>query len=1033
VSPLRFHTRRQPAVTILELLVVLLVTGILVALAFPAGGVVITKTQVTEARVDLRNIHQQAVAASLLQDRELTRAVYEELLVAEAQASEDTAWAAKYAYSNYDSDEPVRPQEPFELTLEITTLPDDLVFTLSTLTKRRRLVQVPFSLKNGFLTVVPGEGSSDTPGDDPGTEPEPEPEPEPLAPEDDPTNIEYLPPSADPEELAPDTWVPIDWMPVDTISTIHEPTPTSSVPAVLSQESVFSGLTSFPSTHANPPHRLYTTVSNGGVAVVTDTGTQTGASGQANWLLAPGTFQSPRGIVAGPSASNPGLLSYLYVVDAGSGANAGSVWRVNPHNGVREQLASGLNEPHSIAGFACISGTTRTDGQVCLWVATRSGVRVLNLTTGTQTTWMAGDFREIAVGSWGGARLVGLVTTSGAYTIYFTDQTVSRSLGGGVTNPWTGVATSPEGSLMVTGVGGGQPQSKLQVNFPVGGPAAYFLLQNLYDTTAAVSHFHGNAGVVYFAQSGCVVRADLVTFGQDSQRPLWCRSNLESAPATTVVASTVTPGSGYTTSRTSSWQWVDQGTIGGFTQYAPYSEWDTSVSPARARVWYSVGRTTTGVSASWQVACRDEAGAVVIPSGYSGTTTTSATTIRTTTGLLCPPAHPYPARFRVTNGSDATAFDQWSFDVPFGGTGYDLSALDANRLLVGHGRSVRVATRATNGSYTLSGAANVPSPLQNLLALDVCPGGNRALAIYSTATSGPIHAVMLTVSGTSVTAGTASAALNTTDGRDQAEAVCFGDRSVVVVRQVNPSSVNMTARAVALDTSVGQVPAVYGTTFERSHAGTQGAVELQGMVKVASDWVNISIGCRGGSFSCGSNSVSLRFDPSDGIVANSTVQVATGSVTQQGSLATISVPGDPDTYLLYRRAVGSTSGVTQSVVVRRFTGTTTASSFGSLNLGSVLGGMDVNDRNDGAVLELLPGRALVINRSQAGVLVGTVVDAAANMPRRVVTQSLGVSVPTGTGEQGTKAVAHGPQGGYAVITTTTSGGVQLTGGRWTGS
>jgi uncharacterized delta-60 repeat protein len=168
VSPLRFHTRRQPAVTILELLVVLLVTGILVALAFPAGGVVITKTQVTEARVDLRNIHQQAVAASLLQDRELTRAVYEELLVAEAQAAEaqaaeDTGWAAKYSYSAT----PELPEAFRQLTLSVVEPEDDQVFVLSTLTKRGQLVQVAFSRTYGFIDTVPGASDGDGEGDAP--------------------------------------------------------------------------------------------------------------------------------------------------------------------------------------------------------------------------------------------------------------------------------------------------------------------------------------------------------------------------------------------------------------------------------------------------------------------------------------------------------------------------------------------------------------------------------------------------------------------------------------------------------------------------------------------------------------------------------------------------------------------------------------------------------------------------------------------------------------------------------------------------
>jgi uncharacterized delta-60 repeat protein len=162
VSPLRFHTRRQPAVTILELLVVLLVTGILVALAFPAGGAIARKGQVTEARVDLRNIHHQAVAASLLQDRELTREVYEELLVAEEQASEGTAWAAKYSYSAT----PELPEAFRELTLEIAECLGDRVFILSTLTKRHNLVRVPFSLQHGPLEQVPcgGDGEGDGEG-----------------------------------------------------------------------------------------------------------------------------------------------------------------------------------------------------------------------------------------------------------------------------------------------------------------------------------------------------------------------------------------------------------------------------------------------------------------------------------------------------------------------------------------------------------------------------------------------------------------------------------------------------------------------------------------------------------------------------------------------------------------------------------------------------------------------------------------------------------------------------------------------------
>jgi uncharacterized delta-60 repeat protein len=163
MSPLKFHTRRQPAVTILELLVVLLVTGILVALAFPAGGVVITKTQVTEARADLRNIHTEAVAASLLQDRELTRAVYEELLVSEEQAAEDTGWAAKYSYSAT----PELPEAFRQLTLSVVEPEDDQVFVLSTLTKRGQLVQVAFSPTNGFIDTVPGASDGDGEGDAP--------------------------------------------------------------------------------------------------------------------------------------------------------------------------------------------------------------------------------------------------------------------------------------------------------------------------------------------------------------------------------------------------------------------------------------------------------------------------------------------------------------------------------------------------------------------------------------------------------------------------------------------------------------------------------------------------------------------------------------------------------------------------------------------------------------------------------------------------------------------------------------------------
>jgi surface protein len=167
VSPLKFHTRRQPAVTILELLVVLLVTGILVALAFPAGGVVITKTQVTEARADLRNIHTEAVAASLLQDRELTRAVYEELLVSEAQAAEDTGWAAKYSYDGNAT----APEAFRQLTLSVVDPEDDQVFVLSTLTKREQLVQVAFSRTYGFIDTAPGasDGDGDTSDDPPST------------------------------------------------------------------------------------------------------------------------------------------------------------------------------------------------------------------------------------------------------------------------------------------------------------------------------------------------------------------------------------------------------------------------------------------------------------------------------------------------------------------------------------------------------------------------------------------------------------------------------------------------------------------------------------------------------------------------------------------------------------------------------------------------------------------------------------------------------------------------------------------------
>jgi type II secretory pathway pseudopilin PulG len=315
-------------------------------------------------------------------------------------------------------------------------------------------------------------------------------------------------PNADPWPIGP--WLP----PVPSaipgsppLRTVHEPPrlPNETATPADGKNRPWS-LTSFPSSHPNPPHRLYLTMrGTGAVLRIVDNG----HASSSTVAFGAGTFDQPTGILAGPnprrSYQTPSVtFDTVFVAEHGTG----KIWWFDPDLHTRYELASGFDRPTDLAGWACFDGTGNRVAGVCLYVSDADGVWSLNLNTGSRTLLVAGSFD-------------GLITASSANT-----ATLWASDGSGTRRfTTTGAPLGPIGG--VTAGAGGQQMTASTVYVADRGSGAVHVVHPDGAVTRTYTgftepsdvHFHGQAGVMYVVDADCVHTINTITH---DITPLWC-------------------------------------------------------------------------------------------------------------------------------------------------------------------------------------------------------------------------------------------------------------------------------------------------------------------------------------------------------------------------------------------------------------------------------------------------------------------------------------------------------------------------------